>query len=432
MPDAAPHAVADAVATVPGRWRDPDHDPASWTLHLTRHFGAPSTDPVHRAAAQAGLTRGDPLADDLIIWMKSTRGGEGWKKFDQALTRGIETVEAPSPALTAFFAQIDHRPDWADDGLMQAGCRAALSTGPLLRYALGSGTLMVGYCSSSIARVLVMTGALNGRTYMRLQETGKFGVDIFASGTVGRFSPGFASAVRVRVMHAMVRAGLSRDPRWQAQEWGLPINQSDMAVTALAFSLGMVGPLIDLGFTLSPREKEGVVHLWRYVGYIMGVEEALLPESYARASALYSLLVRSQPDADEDSRQLSTALLNAGAEALKHLPGRLGRILTTLDARSYAGFSRHIIGESAANTLDVPRTGWRHLPRLLRPAIATANQVRRHVPYVNERVARMRLAMLQAQIRTAFKSRKPPFETGEGSPLKGRSHAVPEPRQPAE
>lgn len=421
----------DAASMVPARWRDPDHDPAPWTLHLSRHFGAPSADPVRRAAAMKGLTLGDPLADELVGWMKASRG-EGWKKFDLALTQGIQAVpDAPGP-LADFFAQIDRRPDWVEDDLLRVGCRAALATGPLLRYALGSGTLMVGYCSSSIARVLVMTGALNGRTYMRLQETGKFGVDVYASGTVGRFSAGFASAVRVRVMHAMVRAGLSRDPRWKAAEWGLPINQSDMAATALAFSLGMVGPLIDLGFTLTAREKEGVVHLWRYVGFIMGVDEVLLPESYAQASALFSLLVRSQPDADDDSRQLSDALLNAGAEAVKGLPGPVARVVGGLDARSYAGFSRYIIGESAADTLGIPRTGWRHLPRVLRPAIAVANQVRRNVPLVNSGLARARLAMLQAQIRNAFKHRKPPFETGEGSPLKGRSHAVPEVGQAAE
>ncbi len=222
----------DDVSMVPARWRDPDHDPAPWTLHLSRHFGAPSADPVRRAAAMKGLTLGDPLADELVAWMKASRG-EGWKKFDLALTQGIQAVpDAPAP-LADFFAQVDRRPDWVEDDLLRVGCRAALATGPLLRYALGSGTLMVGYCSSSIARVLVMTGALNGRTYMRLQETGKFGVDVYASGTVGRFSAGFASAVRVRVMHAMVRAGLSRDPRWKAAEWGLPINQSDMAATAL-------------------------------------------------------------------------------------------------------------------------------------------------------------------------------------------------------
>lgn len=421
----------DAASPVPSRWRDPDLDPAPWTLHLTRHFGAPSADPVRRAAVRAGLTQGDPLADALITWMKAAKG-DGWRMFDLALTKGIDAVPDAPPPLADFFAHIDRRPDWVEGDLMRVGCRAALATGPLLRYALGSGTLMVGYCSSAIARVLVMTGALNGRTYSRLQETGKFGVDIYASGDVGRFSAGFASAVRVRVMHAMVRAGLSRDPRWQQAEWGLPINQADMAATALAFSLGMVGPLIDLGFTLSPREKEGVVHLWRYVGYIMGVDEALLPDSYAQACALFSLLVRSQPDADDDSRSLSNALLGAGAEAVKNLPGPVARVVGGLDARSYAGFSRYIIGELAADTLEIPRTGWRHLPRALRPVIAVANQVRRRVPYVSEGVARVRLAMLQAQIRAAFKTRKPPFETGEGSPLKGRSHVESQVRQAAE
>ncbi|MFZ2870204.1 oxygenase MpaB family protein [Zavarzinia sp.] len=407
---------------VPIRWRDPDHDPAPWTLHLTRHFGAPSADPLRRAAVREGLRKGDPEADALVDWM-AVEKGKGWRLFDQALTRGIDSVDDPAPALRDFFAQIDRRPDWVRDDLLRLGCQAALSVGPLLRYALGSGTLMVGYCSSAIARVLMMTGALNGRTYKRLEETGKFAVDIFASGTVGRFTPGFASPVRVRVMHAMVRRSLVKDPRWRPDDWGLPVNQADMAATALAFSLGMVGPLIDLGVSLTDAEKEGIVHLWRYIGYIMGVEEALLPDSYAQASGLFSLLVRSQPDADDDSRALSVALLGAGREALAGLPQPWGRWLADLDAASYAGFSRHIIGKTAADTLGLPDSGWRVLPRVLRPAIVAANGIRRLGP-VRQGFARLRLGQLEGQIRKAFAERKPPFETGEGSPLTGKSRAL--------
>ncbi len=407
---------APAQHPVPARWRDPDHDPAPWTLHLTRHFGAPSQDPLRRAAVRDGLLRSDDLADAMVDWMAESKG-QGWRLFDQALREGIGAIPNPPEALSAFFAQIDRRPDWVDDDKLRLGCRVALSTGPLLRYALGSGTLMVGYCSSAIARVLVMTGALDRRTYSRLEETGKFAVDIFASGTVGRFSDGFAAAVRVRVMHTMVRRALRKDKRWREDLWGLPINQSDMAATALAFSLGMVGPLIDLGLTLTPAEKEGVVHLWRYVGYIMGVEEALLPESYAQAAALFSLIVRSQPDADEDSRVLSRALLGAARDALKDLPKPFGPWLAEADAVTYAGASRHIIGEVAADTLGLPRTAWRFAPRVLKPAIASANRIRQ-VPLAREAVASLRLALLQRQIRKSFRDRKPAFETGEGSPLR--------------
>lgn len=411
----------EQIAT-PTRWRDPDDDPAPWTLHLTRHFGAPSADPLRREAVRAGLRKGDPQADALVDWMAAEKG-KGWRLFDQALTKGIDTIDAPAPALAAFFAQIDRRPDWVQDDLLRLGCQAALSVGPLLRYALGSGTLMVGYCSSAIARVLMMTGALGDRTYKRLEETGKFAVDIFASGTLGRFSTGFASAVRVRVMHAMVRRSLTKDPRWRPDDWGLPVNQADMSATALAFSLGMVGPLIDLGLELTAAEKEGIVHLWRYVGYIMGVEEDLLPDSYAQASSLFSLLVRSQPDADDDSRALSVALLGAGREALAGLPQPWGRWLADLDAAAYAGVSRHIIGRTAADTLGLPDTGWRLLPRVMRPAIVAANGLRRLGP-ARKGFASLRLRQLEAQIARAFKARKAPFETGEGSPLEGRSRVM--------
>ena len=54
----------------------------------------------------------------------------------------------------------------------------------------------------------------------------------------------------------------------------VPINQEDMAVTLLAFSYNvLVGVEAIRGAELPSGEQEAFLHLWRYMGHLMGVAE---------------------------------------------------------------------------------------------------------------------------------------------------------------
>jgi ER-bound oxygenase mpaB/B'/Rubber oxygenase, catalytic domain/Nitrile hydratase, alpha chain len=120
------------------------------------------------------------------------------------------------------------------------------------------------------------------------------------SGRLGRFEAGFKGALRVRLMHAMVRSGMNRRPDWNYADWDQPVNQSTLAGTLLLFSLGNVLGSQALGLRFNRREKDAVFHLWRYIGYLLGVDVEVLP-----TSELLVLPMRPDGTADMSEEQLA-------------------------------------------------------------------------------------------------------------------------------
>ena len=90
---------------------------------------------------------------------------------------------------------------------------------------------------------------------------------------------GWKMALRVRCLHAKVRRSLllQSPNKWNTETNGIPINQEDMAATLLAFSLNVIyGIEFVAGTSISNREKLDYMALWRYVGWILGVDTSML------------------------------------------------------------------------------------------------------------------------------------------------------------
>merc|ERR1712146_294518 len=62
---------------------------------------------------------------------------------------------------------------------------------------------------------------------------------------------------------------------WDSEFYGLPINQEDMLATLMAFSINVLDSIekIEGPFSLSVQDKENYLHLWRTIGYYIGVKE---------------------------------------------------------------------------------------------------------------------------------------------------------------
>jgi hypothetical protein len=126
-----------------------------------------------------------------------------------------------------------------------------------------------------------------------------------------RFGQGFKSTLRVRLIHALVRRHVAETPDWDVTEDGIPLNQLDMAATQLAF-----GPLYllgarTLGMIITRDEGRAVMHLIRYAGHLMGIEDELLPwtEQEGRRM-LYHMLLSVVGRPDDAGRQLANSLAN--------------------------------------------------------------------------------------------------------------------------
>lgn len=324
---------------------------------------------------------GDPLADAVVAMYKDLPTGQGRKLLDQALENGIHTVQNPPQALVDLFLQIDQEPIWLDRGKIKLACEVSRRIGPWGELVLRNLALMAGYLGGAAAKPLVFTGQLDRMTPRRLVETGKFWMDVTTNGGLERDAEGFKSAVRVRMMHAQVRAMLLKSGKWD-DAWGHPLNQWDSMATILEFSSIYLTGLRALGFVFTKKEREAITHLWRYIGYLMGVDETILPANETDSIRAMYLASATAPKPDEDSKILGQSLGDSPLMfASDHwFSQRAAKVERTLRI----GYSRYLLGDNACNQLGLPDTKAKYFWPATVPLRMSSELVRKTVPGVNQ------------------------------------------------
>lgn len=295
--------------------------------------------PAQWQAIGESLMQGDAPMDALVDWISEASLAQAMPLYNQVLAQGIDAIrDAPEP-LRRFFAQVEATPDWLDAELLVEGARVCCLSGLTGMRVLRDLGLLAGYQASAINRTLVLTGALEKGAQRRIAETSKWWIDCTRPGGMARGAAGYRGTLHVRLVHALVRQRVSRMAEWDASYFGLPVNQGDMHATYLAFSvIFLIGQRL-LGVPLSKDERSAVLHLWRYIAWLMGVDERWLhAEENAATRALYHNLL-SQAPADASSRQLGAALIDEPLQ--RHYPnlallrGRLNRAIHLSIARTF-------------------------------------------------------------------------------------------------
>jgi len=338
--------AAPTLASLRGatRWRDPG---PSWPLRLA---GIRPEDPRLIRLKQS-LWQGDPLADAVAAWIQANKGG--WQLFQQALEQGVATLAAPPACFVDFFAHVERRPDWVDDALMRRGARAVLRSGLLGTTALGAVSLMVGYAADAAVKPLAMTGNLSGNAGRRLSETSRWTVDCARSETLPRDSEGFRSTIRVRLMHAFVRQSLDQRPDWRHDDWGLPIMQHDMVATQLEFSTVFIAGCAAQGLVFGRAEREAIMHYYRYVCWLMGVDEDLQPRDFREGLELAAMIMATgNQQVDDDGVALTRGLFAALDEGMA-AQGAAPWFRRLMTYRSTA-LTRTLLGNPLSDRLQVP------------------------------------------------------------------------------
>lgn len=279
-----------------------------WLSRLV--FTAPlAPTPAEWQAVSDGVQQGDPLMDAVVDWMFETGPRQAKPLFDQALQQGIASINNPPAPLKAFFDHIEHPPAWLQPELLDKGAMVSHLGGNVGFFVLRDMALMGGYVYfNSMNQTLAASGALGKQTSQRLGETGKWLNDVTEPGGMSRFGPGFTTTVRVRLVHALVRRNLQRKPDWDLQRWGVPINQIDMQATYLAFGpVSLLGARL-FGVPVLPSQSAAFMHLWRYVGWLMGVDESRLAitERDGLRKLYHTFLTHRLPD--EKVRLMGSAL----------------------------------------------------------------------------------------------------------------------------
>ena len=346
--------VAQCTATEsirPLRWRDPFH-PDPWASRTKLMQRLISRDEAQLSMVRLSYFEGDPLADAMVLWMHETGMKQAWPIFELALTKGLQAVDDPHPTLKDFFRAIEHIPEWVKHEALVRGCDMGVRTsrmGELIAFS----SLLGGYAAVGLAKPLVATRSLDEIAALRLVETTQWVYDVYNSRGLGRFSNGFISTVRVRVLHALVRNNLV-SKGWDQERWGLPINQVDMGATLLGFSINLLIGLRLVGMFITPREGRDFMGLWRYVGYLIGVDDTFNPSTEIEAMKLIPLLIGSQEGPDDDSRSLAKSLLNT--RFTRWPETQLGRISARCDINFRSALTRIISGRAAGDGLQLPNS----------------------------------------------------------------------------
>ncbi|QHS10448.1 oxygenase MpaB family protein [Sinimarinibacterium sp. NLF-5-8] len=350
------------------------------------------------------LNHGDPAMDALVAWMVTHGMGPARRLFDQAVVQGIASIDDPPQPLRQFFEQVENTPAWVDQKRLAAGARACGISGLTGLRALRDLGLMAGYQASAINRTLVLTGTLKKGAQRRVAETTKWWLDATRPGGMARGAPGWNSTLQVRLIHALVRRALSADARWDSREYGLPINQCDMHATWLAFSVIFLFGQRLLGVPLSAREGRDVMHLWKYIGWLMGVEARWLVDSEQQGRvALYQNLLAQAPP-DDSSRELGRALME---EPLYRQYKNLGWLRGRWNRALHLSIERTFLGKSGMRALGLPDGVLPWYPLISFAPRISWHMANRVLPGGRARLERQGQRQQQAYLRVLFGQQTP-------------------------
>ncbi len=322
-------------------------------------------------------SKSDELADAAAAELLRTKALKG----DWALA-----LEHGGPACRRLYAQACSVPAWVDFERMRVGAQLGLRTPVQSALALIMGSLMELYAGARGAKVLVRSGALQSQVIARLRDTTTFVLEIAASRGPRPGTYAHRHILRTRLVHAFIRHGMLKRGDWSSQTWGHPVNQEDYAGTLIAFSHVYLRSMERIGAKPTAEEADSVHHIYRWVGWVMGVDPALLTASRDEERVLYSHITRRQLHPDDDSRTLARSLLSALDR----------RAPTFLPAEALAELSREMIGDPLGDALGLPRAPrWAAFGDRALPLFSTVQRTVERLPLarvpielVGEQVAR--------------------------------------------
>ncbi|MFJ3671474.1 oxygenase MpaB family protein [Streptomyces sp. NPDC090106] len=294
------------------------------------------------------------------------------RQFRHALAHGIEAVpQAPAP-LREFFATVDPVPDWVDFDLLNEGGEVSRRFGPNAADALMELALIGSYRFRGATDVLVRTGGLAGDSALRrLAETQQWAIAVNGHDAMRRDGAGFRLTVHVRLMHALVNHQVEADGQWDTARLGLPVNRSDMAATLGLFNAVQLLGVRLLGVRVTRAESRALMHLWKYIGWLIGVDEDWLCDSERDQHRLNYHLLLTQSYGGAAGPSLATAIVEAqGALHFARFAG-LRRAYTRARLLSML---RYFLGRRGVRDLGLPVA----LPWAVPPLMA-ANILRHHL-----------------------------------------------------
>jgi hypothetical protein len=264
--------------------------------------------------------RGDKPADDAILYWQQKNPAPNClhSLADQLL--GFD-FSPRADALIKILEGIDPGAAEALDPRRRKGgyvCSAAdLAAGKDIFEKHGLKILLILICYSLPAAFAAQNGVRvlhsdNGSTgyfvrdpSRRLIETAQFIIEVFspdglridAEKSCKEQGPAIKSALRVRLLHATVRAliesnGSRGGTEWNSEKFGRPANQEDLTGTLMTFSWVVLDGLRKLHVNLKQDAQQSFYEIWTGIGKVLGVQN--IPTNLDEASRVTDEIRKSQ------------------------------------------------------------------------------------------------------------------------------------------
>jgi hypothetical protein len=226
-----------------------------------------------------------------------------------AIREGLAAVSDPAPALVEFITTVEATPDWVDWDKVNRGAAVFRRLGLNAADVLTQLSLIGGYRFGGPPDLLVATGGLTGNTTRRrLAETQMWGAALASTDALRRDGEAWRLTVHVRAMHALVNH--SFEPRWDVARWGVPISQADQAATLGLFDAVVLLGVRALGVPISRKDSDDYMHMWKYVGWLMGVDDEWLVDSERERHRINYHVLLAQADITDAGPKLAGAILD--------------------------------------------------------------------------------------------------------------------------
>ncbi len=256
--------------------------------------------------------KGDDVVRDLFLKKPFP---EAMELVEGYIKNGVSSKDNVPESVKQLFLESQTVPDWVDHKLLKKGAEVCMKSGVDGLISLRDYSLMGGYDFAYLNKPLIFTSALKKGAIKRLGQTLEFWVKATRYDAMNIHAQGYEMAIKVRLIHSYSRIMIEKKAyNWNEEEWGRPINLWDMTATYCGFSLVFLHGLYLLNQSITREDELGVMHLWKYIGYLLGIPTAYLPNTLKEAVEQFYLWTSIQDSADDDSIHLAIALLEEPVE----------------------------------------------------------------------------------------------------------------------
>ncbi|MFD1770290.1 oxygenase MpaB family protein [Sphingobacterium suaedae] len=296
------------------------------------------------------LFQWDKLGDQVVIDLHLQAGLQQGNQWLSGFLNGDDLPHQARHTFDRFFENIDLYPPWLNKNRLAQGQALCQRAGLTALVVLRDYCLMGGYESAAINKPLIYTGVLKRGAVKRLMDTVEFWVQIMKPENLSKGKEGLRQIFLTRMIHSFSRVQILSKTDWDTSKWGIPINHWDLLATQLGFSLVFLVGLRRMGIFPSAQEIDGLFHLWKYIGYLLGIPLDLLPENEVQAIEALYYWTMTQREGDDDSRSLAQALQQEPLEAFYPKTVLMRKMMREI----HLFYNHFLLGEYSCRLLGLP------------------------------------------------------------------------------